>query len=83
MNTVTSLPVAFPVSRPPARRLLDAAADAWTTWQRRRAQARDWRALARLDEHTLRDIGLCESLCGYVQAQRAQREARLHGWLQA
>jgi uncharacterized protein YjiS (DUF1127 family) len=80
MSTVT-LPVIVPVSRTPARRLRDAALEAWQGWRRVRDEQSTVEQLAQLDAHTLRDIGASEELRAYAESRQSGAYGRLSGLL--
>jgi uncharacterized protein YjiS (DUF1127 family) len=74
----TTLSIAVPVSRTPARRLADALREAWHDWQRRREERRAVEGLLALDEHTLRDIGAPAELRALAEARQATAYARMN-----
>jgi uncharacterized protein YjiS (DUF1127 family) len=78
MSAIT-LPVIFPVSRTPARRLIEAAHSAWQGWRRTRDEQRSIDQLAQLDAHTLRDIGASEELRAYAEARQSGAYGRFSG----
>ncbi len=64
-----TLPRALPANLPPLSRLLVKAALTFAAWETRK---RGRKALSRLDDHLLRDIGLSDG--------RAEREAAKAFW---
>jgi uncharacterized protein YjiS (DUF1127 family) len=80
MSAIT-LPVIVPVSRTPARRLVDAARGAWHDWRRTRDEQSTIDELAQLDAHTLRDIGASEELRAYAEARQSGAYGRFSGLL--
>ena len=80
MSTAT-LTVIVPVSRTPARRLVDAARDAWQDWRRARDEQSTVEQLVQLDVHTLRDIGASEELRAYAEARQSGAYSRFAGLL--
>ena len=80
MSTVT-LPAIVPVSRTPARRLIDTAREAWQDWRRARDEQSTFEQLVQLDVQTLRDIGASEELRAYAEARQSGAYSRFSGLL--
>ena len=79
-----SLPIAYPVSRPPVRRLIDELRDGshrlaalWQRWMKQREDDSALQTLADLDVRTLKDIGMPEEFRSRVAALREARNERL------
>jgi chemotaxis regulatin CheY-phosphate phosphatase CheZ len=79
-----SLPIAYPVSRTPARRLIDELRSSshrlakwWQRWMKQREDDSALQTLAHLDARTLKDIGMPEEFRSRVAALREARNERL------
>jgi uncharacterized protein YjiS (DUF1127 family) len=76
-----SLPIAYPVSRTPARRIIDRLHAAWhrvtALWVKQREVDSALQTLAHLDARTLKDIGMPEEFRAQVVALREARNERL------